>query len=386
MDAVIIGGGLIGLSIGWRLAQQGRRVAVWDARRAGAEASWAGAGMLAPGGEMEQRTWWGDLALQSLLAYPEFVRELEAESGVGIDYRACGAVQLAWTDREWEDMRARAKRQRVWGIRSEEAGERKLFYPGDAAVDPRDLLRALRTACERRGVVFREERQVREIVVTAGQVWEPERADAAVLAAGAWSSAIPIRVDGQQAVVETSFPVRGHLIAFAAGIEAPGPIVRQGHTYILERLNGVAVAGSTTEQVGYLREPDPAQFNDIEERARALMPGLTGRPRVDSWIGFRPGTVSGEPQLGQLAGSPVYLAYGHYRNGILMAPATAELIARAISASSQTDSSLHSAHPESGLERAGSAAEAAPARAPVPSLHPRSTAAEFHERPDRALE
>lgn len=386
MDAVIIGGGLIGLSTAWRLAQQGRRVAVWDAGRLGAEASWAGAGMLAPGGEMEQRSWWGDLAVQSLLAYPEFVRELAEEAGSRIDYRACGALQIAATDREWEQVRARAGKQLKWGIRSEEAGGRKLFYPDDAAVDPRDLLRALRTACERRGVEFREAQKVQEIVVASGRVVQPEQAEVAVLAAGAWSSAIPICVEGEQIAVEKSFPVRGHLIAFAAGIEAPGPILRQGHTYILERSNGVAIAGSTTERVGYLREPDPAQLDDIEGRARDLMPGLSGRPRTDTWIGFRPGTASGEPQLRGVADAPVYLAYGHYRNGILMAPATAEWIARAISASSQTDSTLHSAHPESGRERAGSAEEAAPTRAPDPPLRPPSTAGEFRERPDRSLE
>ncbi len=361
-------------------------MAVWDAGRAGSEASWAGAGMLAPGGEMEERTWWGSMALESLRAYPEFVRELEAESGIAIDYRQCGALQIAATDEEWIALQHRAGMQREWGIRSEDAGWRKLFYPDDAAVDPRDLLRALRTACARRGVAFREEQPVREIVVMSGQVVQPEQAEVAVLAAGAWSSEVIIRVEGEAVEVEKSFPIRGHLIAFAPGVEAPGPILRQGHTYILERSNGVAVAGSTTEQVGYLREPDPAQFDDIEKRARELMPNLSGRPRVDSWIGFRPGTASGEPQLRRVVDAPVYLAYGHYRNGILMAPATAERLARAVNASSQTDSILHSAHLESSLERAGSAAEAAPTHAPIPALRPPSTAAESRDRPDRAPE
>ncbi len=383
VDAVIIGGGVIGLATAWRLAQQAWDVAVWDAARVGTEASWAGAGMLAPGGEMERRTWWGDLAIRSLGQYPDFVRELEDESEIRIDYRRCGALELAATEEEWSLLQARAARQSAWGIRSENAGGHKLFYPDEAAVDPRDLLRALRAACEKRGVSFREEQPVHEIVVQAGSVTHPEHAAIAVLAAGAWSSEIQIRVDGAAMPLERSFPIRGHLIAFAAGTESPGPILRHGHTYILERSSGVAIAGSTTEQVGYVREPDPVQFADIEVRARKIMPGLATRLRSDAWIGFRPGTESGEPQLGRLANSPVYLAYGHYRNGILMAPATADLLARAITANSQTGSISNFVHRESDLEHADTGVAGVPASAPVQSLRQKSTAAESRETPDR---
>ena len=341
----MIGGGIIGLATAWRLAQRKLQVAVWERGHIGTEASWAGAGMLAPGGEMEERSWWGDLALRSLKQYAEFVRELESESDLRIDYRACGALESAATDERWERLRQRAGRQAGWGIESQHAGSRCLFYPQDAAVDPRDLLRALAVACRRRGVTIREYQTVTCIVGSnntgssiTGGITEPELAGVVVLAAGAWSSLIPIHIDGSVVPVDASFPVRGHLISFAASTGVlPGPIVRQDHTYILQRSNGTVIAGSTTEQVGFLREPDPRQFADIEQRARTLDPRLCGGVLVDTWIGFRPGTVSGEPRLGRLASSPVYLAYGHYRNGILLAPATAGLLADAITASSQTD-------------------------------------------------
>lgn len=338
MDVVVIGGGIIGLATAWRLAQRKLRVAVWEQGETGKEASWAGAGMLAPGGEMEERSWWGDLAVQSLRQYPEFVRELEAESGLRIDYRACGALERAATEESWERLKQRAARQASWGIAVHEAGDKSLFYPDDAAVDPRDLLRALVIACQRLGVCFRGSQTVRGIMgMHSGGISEPESAGAAVLAAGAWSSSIPIHIDGFLMPVETSFPVRGHLVSFAATGVSAGPILRQDHTYILQRSSGIVIAGSTTEQVGFRREPDPKQFADIEQRARALAPELCAGPRLDAWIGFRPSTSSGEPQLGRLADSPVYLAYGHYRNGILMAPATADLVAGAITANSQTD-------------------------------------------------
>ena len=338
MDVVVIGGGIIGLATAWRLAQRKLSIAVWERGQLGTEASWAGAGMLAPGGEMEERSWWGDLAVQSLKQYAEFVRELESESDLRIDYRACGALESAATDESWERLRQRASRQAGWGIESQHAGSRCLFYPEDAAVDPRDLLRALAVACRRRGVIFREHQTVAGITGTSCGITEPEIAEVAVLAAGAWSSSIPVHIDGSVVPLDASFPVRGHLISFAASAGVSlGPIVRQDHTYILQRSNGTVIAGSTTEQVGFLREPDPKQFADIEQRARSLAPRLCGGARLDTWIGFRPGAVSGEPRLGRLASFPVYLAYGHYRNGILMAPATADLLADAITASSQTD-------------------------------------------------
>ena len=190
-------------------------------------------------------------------------------------------------------------------------------------MNPRHLLAALRLACERAGVTLQESRQVREIVVRDGRITEPVPADFAVLAAGAWSSSISILSDGVQIPIEPAIPIRGHLVSFAPTGQVPGPIWRDEHTYILERSDGTVIAGSTTEDVGFNREPDPALFVQIVQRAQQLMPRLQSARLLDQWIGFRPGTRSGEPQLKQLNDLPVILAYGHYRNGILMAPATA---------------------------------------------------------------
>lgn len=295
--------------------------------------------MLAPGGEFEGRSRWGDFARDSLNLYPEFVRELESESGVQIDFRRCGALELSGNEMEWQALQGRANRQREWGIAVEDAGPGRLYYPDDSAVNPRDLLAALRIACERRGVAMHEGLPVRDIAAHSGCISEPEPADAAVIAAGAWSSSIQVRVNGTTVPLEPAIPIRGHLVAFAPSGEEPGPIRRQGHTYLLQRSSGITIAGSTTEQVGFCRDPDPALFQDIERRARELMPQLRSAPRIAEWIGFRPGTASGEPQLGQLDDSPVYLAYGHYRNGILMAPRTASFLADAINANLRMDSS-----------------------------------------------
>ena len=145
-DVVIIGAGIIGGSIAWRLAQSGLRVTMVDAGAMGGEASWAGAGMLAPGGEMETRDVWSDLGTQSLALYPAFVDELERLSGISIDYQQCGAAEIVFSAEEWPIVERRAAAQRLMGIPSAPpiselrgrvaglAGEPAgvLFYPQDA--------------------------------------------------------------------------------------------------------------------------------------------------------------------------------------------------------------------------------------------------------------
>src|ERR1017187_4905890 len=123
MDVIIIGGGIIGASTAWRFAQAGpararagAAVTLVEAGALGGEASWAGAGMLAPGGEIAGRSRWAEFALESLALYPGFVEELESETGLGIDYRRCGAVEMARTEAEWRDLMARRAAQSELGI------------------------------------------------------------------------------------------------------------------------------------------------------------------------------------------------------------------------------------------------------------------------------
>jgi glycine oxidase len=334
------------------LAQRGARVDLFDAGVLGGEASYAGAGMLAPGAEILQRGGWTDLALDSLAAYPAFVDELKAESGVPIDYRECGAIELAFTGEEWESLRRRARLQSGLGIRSIESGAGEaaraipgaalggiagaLHYTKDAIVDPRDIMTALRRALAQRNVRVREHTGVSEVRSKADRVvvhtstgeWE---GDCAVLSAGAWTSRIEVTEEGIARTLAPALPVRGHLI----GWQLPptlGPILRHEHTYLLQRNSGFLIAGTSEERVGFERAVDSATVAAIAGRARMLLPSLPAVPD-EAWIGFRPGTEAGEPVIGRLGESRIWLAYGHYRNGILMAPATALRIADGIIAS-----------------------------------------------------
>lgn len=194
-------------------------VTLLEAARLGGEASWAGAGMLAPGGEVTSESPWSRLALDSWRAYGDYVEELENESGEKIDYRVCGAVEPAYSEAEWSELVQRAEHQELMGIPSltltpDEAVRRApplspeglvgaRWYPADAIVNPRDVMKALHIALNQRGVAVRE--NVRVTAMTA----EPQavrlaagdatiQAEAAVLAAGAWASAIRITIDGER--------------------------------------------------------------------------------------------------------------------------------------------------------------------------------------------
>ncbi|HVW84098.1 MAG TPA: FAD-dependent oxidoreductase [Bryobacteraceae bacterium] len=326
---VIVGAGIIGLSCAWRLARRGHAVTVFDAREAASEASWAGAGMLAPGGEIDRDSAIADMALRSIAQYPDFVAELEQDSGATIDFQRNGAIELASTAAEAEALKQRAAWQSSIGIASEAcefSGRPARFYPGDAIVDPRDVTQALGIVCRRLGVTVRENEPVLNIAADGRSVRTPggEYADDGVLiAAGAWSSTL-------YGGLPRTMPVRGHLIGYPAAPGTLGTILRHGHTYLLQRRSGLLIAGATTEHAGFDRGIDRAAAAGIHNRASALLPQLRSFPDYCAWNGFRPGIESDRPAIGRIPGTSVWTAFGHYRNGILLAPETARLIAESM--------------------------------------------------------
>lgn len=275
-DVAVIGGGIIGLSIAYELLKRGADVEVFDQGPAAREASWAGAGMLAPDDEVFPNARWTRLAHEALAAYPGWVAELEQNTGARIDFRV---------------------------------------YGRDAAVDPRDVCRALRA-----GLTVREGVRIARI--------DPAMARTVVVAAGAWS--------GQIEGLPPAEPVKGWLIAYDMPPGSLSGILRRGHTYILQRSSGLTIVGSTEQRVGFDRSADPGALADLERRGGELWPELRGRRPVDAWCGFRPATPSGIPEHGRIAGTNVWLAYGHYRNGILLAPVVGRKIADEVITSLRT--------------------------------------------------
>jgi glycine oxidase len=327
---IVAGAGIIGLSCAWQLAHCKIPVTVFDAGEAGGEASWAGAGMLAPGGEMVGASPLTEMGLSALKMYPDFVQALREASGLPIDFQRCGAVEIALDDREAEDLERRAGRQSAMGIRSEStrhAGSvAARFYPDDALVNPRDVMAALRIACLRCGVSIHEHEPVVEIFPDGSGVrtnLAGYRDDGVLIAAGAWSSCLAPGLP-------TTTPVRGHLVAYHAKAGMLGTILRHDHTYLLQRDSGSLIAGSSTEHVGFDRTIDESVVRAIHARASRLMPALAGMSPVESWNGFRPGIEGGVPAIGRIEGTAMLTAFGHYRNGILLAPDTARRIEQSL--------------------------------------------------------
>jgi glycine oxidase len=335
---IIIGSGIIGLSLAWRLAQRGVRVTILDRGAAASEASWAAAGMLAPGGEFES----GDtanFAVESLRMYPEFVRELKEATHLPIDFRICGTLEI--------DSDADPERQAKHGIRSypvDSAEAASLapgmariegkfqFYPDDALVDPREACQALLSACRALGVRIVENCDVQSVdigggivkLMTSQGVFEDDRA---VIAAGAWSGAIPLTIGGEARKLPGTHPVRGVLVGRKFPQRTLGPFLRRHLSYLVQRESGFAIAGTTSEQIGFERQVTPQTSSQVIAGVEALWPAFAHGTDTEVWMGFRPASDTGEPYIGRFEDQPLWLAYGHFRNGILMAHGTAGRLA-----------------------------------------------------------
>ena len=350
-DVLVVGAGIIGLSIAWKLTEGGAQVLVLDAGSAAAEASWAGAGMLTAGSELRKADPWLPLGLEGLDAYPGYVRRLSEQSGLSIDYRECGAIEVAASAQEWEELARRARFQSRHGmavevIDSEEEIRRMapglarefshaLYYPRDAVVNPRDVTAALRVILQRLGCRVEENSPALAIRCRAGEcvVETPQgsiRSATVVMAAGAWSSSIPVESDETPVRLPRSVPVKGHRIGYQLPPGRRGPVLRHGHAYLLQRSGGLLIAGSNEERIGFDRSLDPAAASDLARRAAHLMPELAEMEPAEVWIGFRPAVRKNVFPVGNWVAPRICLAYGHYRNGILMAPSTAQRIASGI--------------------------------------------------------
>ncbi|HEY3841403.1 MAG TPA: FAD-dependent oxidoreductase [Bryobacteraceae bacterium] len=339
---IIVGAGIIGLSLAWRLAQRGVRVTVLDRNSAATEASWAAAGMLAPGGEFESGET-ARFAVESLRMYPEFVRELKEGTDYPIDFRICGTLEI--------DSEADPERQAGNGIRSYavDFGEasklapgmaamegRFRYYPDDALVDPRETCAALLSACRTLGVRLVENCEVAGIAITQEVTVVSSQGkfadDRLAIAAGAWSGGIPLTVNGTLQALPRTYPVRGVLVGRKFPRRTLGPFLRRGHSYLVQRESGLAIAGTTSEEVGFDRTLPQAAIDGVVAGVEALWPGFAEGTETKAWLGFRPASENGEPHIGRFETLPLWLAYGHFRNGILMAPATAAKIAREMAA------------------------------------------------------
>lgn len=351
LHVIIVGAGVIGLSIAWRLAQRGAAVTVFDKGEAGRGASHAAAGMLAACTELEPGEE-GLLALNraSQLLWPEFAAELEEASGESVDLRQEGTLAVALTADDHGKIHHQFEHQRSLGLPLEwlsaAAVKRRepylnpnlvgaVFSPEDHQVDNRKLAHALRIAAARAGVTVHERAEVERIVVTDGRATGvvvdrmEHAADCVVLAAGPWSRL----VEGLPAAARPPVrPIKGQMLAL--GMDPRLPLLRHvvwaPGVYLVPRRDGRLVVGATTEEKGF----DPhltagGQLALLEAAWRAL-PGIEELSIVETWVGFRPGSRDDAPILGAGPLDGLVYATGHHRNGILLTPLTAASMARLI--------------------------------------------------------
>jgi glycine oxidase len=329
MRAVIIGAGVAGLGIGWRLLQAGWEVTILDRGQPGFGATWAAAGMLAVTAELEDAaTPELDFALVSNRLWPDFAAELEQASGRDIGFTRSGTLLLATDAAELEAMRSRGtlvdgpRARALAPLLGDVVGG--LWVPDEAHVDPRLLGEALAVAFLKAGgrlvpneaVVAIEQRGGRAVSVLTP--YGRHGADAFVIAAGAWSGLLDIPVT----------PVKGEMIALAvpAGVVLPGPVIWGKGVYCVPRRDRLLV-GATVQQAGFDTGLTLAAHDYLRGRAEALMPSLKNWALADHWAGLRPASPDGLPLLGPSATENLFVASGQYRNGILFAPAVAQMVA-----------------------------------------------------------
>jgi glycine oxidase len=354
-DSVFVGGGVIGLASAWRAAQRGGEVVVLErSERPHAGATGVAAGMLAPVGELT----FGEpellrLALESAALWPEFAAALEEASGRETGYERCGALHVALDRDEAAQLCRRHDLQRSLDLEAEWLGPRacRQLEPGltpsfhggvraagEAVVDPRALTLALLAALERSGVEVRSGREVVDglwdgerlagVRVRGGEEGEGEvRADAVVLCSGAWSGVTEWLPEEARPPVR---PVKGEVLELRTrpGQEPPvRGIVASERVYLVPRRDGRLVVGATESEQGFDTTVTAGGAHELLREAYRVLPEVAEMELAGAIAGLRPGTPDNLPLIGPGAVEGLVLATGHHRNGILLAPLTAERIA-----------------------------------------------------------
>jgi glycine oxidase len=326
-DVVIIGGGVIGLSLAWRLRKTGAGVLVVEKTEPAREATHACAGMIAhcdPGNPPELL---GMVAASGRM-YPEFVAELRAEAFESPDLRADGAIAFLNQDDPACDSARCLSDDDLALLEPLIATRGRAYLLPESSIDPRKLGSALEKAARTLGVDFVTGAPVTEVAVLAGRAAGVRTAKSfyasstVVNCAGAWAAQVkPVAVPTR--------PVKGQIVCLVpqAGAHNSGPlirhVVRAPEVYIVPRSDGRLLLGSTIEEAGFDKRVDPATVQRLHQAAIQVVPELAKMRIHDAWAGLRPGTPDALPILGATSLTGYYAATGHYRDGILLAPVTA---------------------------------------------------------------
>ncbi len=346
-DVIIIGGGVIGCSLAEALAGEGLGVTLLERGLIGREASWAAAGMLAPQSEMPEPGPYFDFCLASRRLYPAVIERLRETTGIDPQYRDEGMLYAAFGEEEAAVIETRARWQQALGVGARlltreaalelepnlsPAVARAVVFEEDHQLDPRLLTQAYAIAARRQGARLRECCPVGRALIEGGRVvgvecaGERVCAGAVVLAGGCWSH----QVEGVRPAPPT-YPVKGQVILLQARAPLFEHVLHSARVYLAPRRDGRVVVGATEEhEAGFDKTIQAGALGGLLREALALAPPLAEAAWVDAWAGLRPGTPDRRPILGRHPIEGLFLATGHFRNGILLAPMTARLMATLI--------------------------------------------------------
>lgn len=349
-DVAIVGGGLIGTAIALELAEANLRVVVLDRQEPGREASWAAAGMLSPGPDSPGALPLVPLGKDGLRRYPEFVAHVERVSGQRVPFARNGAIELFFGGSAEAECAAMIKQYAILGLAVEPMpldAARKFetvigpepraaaWLPDEATVEPRALVTAVIAACKRRRVEFRSSQPVTALVrdggACVGLVAGPEKISArfVVVAAGGFTAGIESDPDATTRAIASfapTHPVRGQILALRNPKVCLTRVLRSERGYLVPRPDGRLIAGSTLENVGFDKQVTSEGMHKILDGVRAMVPALVDSEIIETWAGLRPGTPDGLPIIGKTAVEGLIVATGHYRNGVLLAPATGAIV------------------------------------------------------------
>lgn len=351
-DCLIVGGGVIGLSLGDELARHGATVRIIDRGPIGREASWAGAGILPPANLETAIDPLDRLRALSHQLHREWAVRLREETGIDNGYRMCGGLYLARSSGEAASLHAFAAMLREIEIEIERlspsevvelepalreiaADQLQAAYslPGEAQLRNPDHLRALKVACERRGVKIRSDCEAIGFDCSHGRMIAVRtdvgllHADRYCITSGAWAQ----RLLKQLGVTTGIMPIRGQMVMFKCDTPPFRRVLNEGPRYLVPRDDGRVLVGSTEEEAGFDKSTTDECVGELVSLARQLVPTLRDAPIENSWAGLRPGSFDGFPYIGQIPGlDNAYAAAGHYRSGLHMSPGTAVVLRQLI--------------------------------------------------------
>jgi len=341
-DVLIIGGGIHGCALARELALRGRRVTVLERSVPGAEASSAAGGILGPHLESAHGDAFLSLGRYSLGLYPDWIAELEEDAGQSVGFHRCGGMRLCFDPSQLDALKSQADAMAAAGLPArwlDQEGCKALepnlglplggiHFPEEAQVEPRLLMAALTVSARKAGATFVSdtvlsiEEEGLGVLCSSGL----RRAQQVVLAAGAWTTTLR----GVGLSPESVAPARGQMLQLRCQKRPAGPVLFSERGYVIPRSDGTVLIGSTLEFVGFKRGVTVQGMRDILDTGIQLLPALADARLDDSWSGFRPWTPDQLPILGPAPRDGLWFSTGHYRNGILLAPGSATLLADSI--------------------------------------------------------